>query len=78
MSVLDFPNARQINERAEKVDVGAGFKRFGQMLVALLAFVFAGIGWLAGFAIYAATWIWAAMAEGYTSGRHVGQHRATG
>jgi len=78
MSVLDaFPNAQQINERAEKVDLGAAFRRFGQVLVAVLTFVFAGIGWTVGASIFACTWIWAAVAEGYSAGRHVGRHRAS-
>lgn len=80
MSVLDvFPSAEKIEERAEKIDIAAGFKRFGRAVaaavVAVLVFVFGGIGWLVGASIYAITWVAAAVAEGYSSGRRPGRHR---
>lgn len=69
MSVLDLFSPEAIDERAKQMDPGATARKFGRFLVAVLVFVFAGLGWLAGAAIFSATWIAAAVAEGYTVGR---------
>lgn len=78
MSVLDLISPEAIDERAQRIDYGAFWRAVGRFLLAFVTFVFAGLGWLVGSAIYATTWVAAAVAEGYSAGRHIGRHRQAG
>lgn len=69
MTVLDLFDTEAIDERAQRIDMGAFWRAVGRFLLAVVTFVFAGAGWLVGASVFSATWILAAMAEGYAVGR---------
>lgn len=79
MSVLDLFSPERleaIDERAKTIDFGAWLRGFGRFLLAVAAFFFAGIGWLAGIVVFAVTWAAAVTAEGFkvslSAGRRAG------
>lgn len=69
MTILDLFSPQAIDERAQRIDYGAFWRKVGRFLLAVVTFVFAGLGWVVGSAIYSTTWVAAAVAEGYVAGR---------
>lgn len=76
MSVLDLFSPERleaIDERAKEIDLGAAFRKAGRFLLATVAFVFAGLGWIAGIVVFAVTWLAAAAVEGLKAGGRAGR-----
>lgn len=76
MSVLDLFSPERleaIDERAKEIDLGAAFRKVGRFLLAAMAFVFAGLGWITGIAVFAVTWLAAAAVEGIKASGRAGR-----